>query len=411
MSHHVRPTLDKLVDLDLLAGELEGGWVKRNPHPTLPISIYTYTRQCQYDQRWNEVTIACRGLVVDNDTLEVVGFCFPKFFNYEQQGKYDFAPPLPVGQAFEIFAKMDGSLGIIFNYKGQWIAASKGSFISDQAQFAQRWLDSRDTSHLEPGFTYLTEIIYPENRIVVDYGSREDLVLLSVFDSDGAEHGLKYCCTDAWKAVGGSVVQSLGIYDHAQTIASMANGDVGYSGQKVRGYEQEGYVLRFHGGVRTKIKFAEYVHLHRLMTGVNANDIWRTLAVALNPEESAKRLAFALLCSEDEINSIRSSGGSDPIEAMLRCVPDEFDRWVRATCDSILDRIRDLRGEFLSAHCEAVAAVGKDDRRAYAKYALKFPVRIRSGMFLLLDDKNPAMLLWRDAKPETATPFREDEEG
>ena len=33
-----------------------------------------------------------------------------------------------------------------------------------------------------PGLTYLFEIIYPGNRIVVDYGATEDLILLAVID-------------------------------------------------------------------------------------------------------------------------------------------------------------------------------------------------------------------------------------
>ncbi|MET9842806.1 hypothetical protein ABZZ01_34320, partial [Streptomyces virginiae] len=73
------------------------------------------------------------------------------------------------------------------HYAGRWRVASKGSFISAQAVWAQRRLDGADTAALHPGTTYLAEILYPQNRIVVDYGDRRDLVLLAAFGLDGTE--------------------------------------------------------------------------------------------------------------------------------------------------------------------------------------------------------------------------------
>ena len=45
----------------------------------------------------------------------------------------------------------------------------------------------KDTSKLNTQYTYMTEIIYPENRIVTDYGNMEDSILLEVIPLDANE--------------------------------------------------------------------------------------------------------------------------------------------------------------------------------------------------------------------------------
>ena len=41
------------------------GKIEKNPHTTLPISIYNYTRETQFNQDWDEITLAMRGTVID----------------------------------------------------------------------------------------------------------------------------------------------------------------------------------------------------------------------------------------------------------------------------------------------------------------------------------------------------------
>jgi hypothetical protein len=171
-------TLADLFPPDDLAAAIEAGHVTRKSHPDLPLSIFTYTRDCQYGHIWTPVTMACRGLIADDVTGGIVAFPFPKIFVTAMHGVHDFAPPLPA-EPFEVFDKADGSLIIVFHYDGRWHAASKGSFISEQADWAQQWLDAADLSRLDPQLTYLAEAIYPANRIVCDYGPREDLALLA----------------------------------------------------------------------------------------------------------------------------------------------------------------------------------------------------------------------------------------
>ena len=74
---------------------------------------------------------------------------------------------------------MDGSLGILVPTPGGYEIATRGSFSSDQARHATKvWRERYAGTEVRPGVTYLFEIVYPGNRIVVDYGDLDDLVLL-----------------------------------------------------------------------------------------------------------------------------------------------------------------------------------------------------------------------------------------
>src|SRR5512142_383212 len=112
------------------AQEREDGYVKQTKHPELPLWICNYTPKAQYEERWNPVTMACRGLVFDFDG-DVVARPFEKFHNLDREN----LPPLDTW--VRAYDKIDGSLGIIFNYEGEWHVATRGSFTSDQARWAQ----------------------------------------------------------------------------------------------------------------------------------------------------------------------------------------------------------------------------------------------------------------------------------
>jgi RNA ligase len=140
--------------LNILNHYIEKGLVVKQDHPTLPLSIYNYSRTCQYDKLWDEVTLDCRGLVLDSEG-NVVAKPFPKFFNMEEL----FDSEIP-NESFEVYEKMDGSLGIAFYYKGDWIVATRGSFVSEQAVKAIEMLKKYPIEHLDKNNTYLFEIIY-----------------------------------------------------------------------------------------------------------------------------------------------------------------------------------------------------------------------------------------------------------
>ena len=158
------------------------GLVVKQTHPTLPLSIYNYSRTCQFGRYWDDVTLNCRALILDNEG-NVIAKLFQKFFNIEELGPHE----IP-NEPFEVFEKMDGSLGLFFHYQGEWYMATKGSFISEQSVRGMKIARKYNLDKIcVPGYTYIFEIIYPENMICVNYGESERLVLLSIMDSDGVE--------------------------------------------------------------------------------------------------------------------------------------------------------------------------------------------------------------------------------
>ncbi|MFE7836088.1 RNA ligase [Streptomyces sp. NPDC057474] len=395
-------TLHELLPPEELAAALEAGHVTRKAHPELPISILTYTRTCQYERVWNRVTTRCRGLVADDATGEIVALPLPKFFNVgEHESGQPYAPSLP-DEPFEVYDKVDGSLAVIFHYAGRWRVASKGSFVSVQATWAQRLLDGKDTSGLVPGVTYLAEILYPENRIVVDYGDRRDVVLLAAFAKDGTEVALAEAAI-GWRGIG-SVVTVRPAVPLAELLA-MTEGNRLPGGLAATGTDAEGFVLRFASGVRAKAKFAEYVRLHKVLTGVTERDIWRGHGIQRFAGLPAKQVAQALNCSAEDIDA---SGGR-PLDALLEQVPDEFDAWVRGVVAGIEKQVDDRERAIDEAFRSLAPLAG--DRGAFARAVRELPdPAVRPAMFLRLDGRPTELVTYRSTRPEASDPFKNDEE-
>ena len=148
------------------------GLLHKQTHPNFDLTIWNYSPRVQYERLWDNITLQCRGLVT-NSNGEIVARPFKKFFNYEEHKPED----IP-NENYEVYEKMDGSLGILFYYN-EWILATRGSFTSPQAIKGKELLEKYDYNRLDKNYTYLFEIIYPENRIVCDYDF-EDLVLLGI---------------------------------------------------------------------------------------------------------------------------------------------------------------------------------------------------------------------------------------
>ncbi|MFJ8013311.1 RNA ligase [Streptomyces sp. NPDC096339] len=395
-------TLHDLLPAQALDHAIEASHVTRKTHPELPLSIYTYTRTAQYEHVWNQVTTRCRGLVADDTTGAIIALPLPKFFNVgEHESGRPYAPALP-DEPFEVYDKVDGSLGVVFHYAGRWHVASKGSFISAQATWAQRRLDGKDTSALRPGVTYLAEILYPGNRIVVDYGDRRDLVLLAAFGTDGVEVPLAEAAAH-WEGIG-SIVTVWPAMPLDELMALTASNTLP-GGAAATGIDAEGFVLRFASGVRAKAKLSEYVRLHRVLTKVTERDIWRAHGIQRFAGLPVKQLAQGLNCTVAEIEA----AGGKPLDALLDQVPDEFDTWVR----EMIARFEDEAGRRERAVEEAYAGLAHlaADRGAFARAVKELPDRaIRAAMFLRLDGKPTDLVVWRHVRPEASDPFTNDEE-
>lgn len=333
-----------LPDLDDIRAHVADKLISAERHPTLPLTIYNYTPKCQFSRQWNETTRACRGLVLADDGT-VVARPFPKFFNL---GEHDAELP---DEPHVVYEKMDGSLFIVASYQGERVTATRGSFVSPQADRGRDMLANHPNLRVPDGWTICFEIIYPENRIVVDYGDRTELVHLATIEN----------------ATGRTVP------DRFSSFAAAARCDVDFRNPPERA-NAEGYVVHFTGpsDLRIKVKHAEYVRLHRLLTGVNSRTIWQCLA---------------------------DGTGLDDV---LAAVPDEFYGWVSRVAADL-----HIGFEKIQLHCEQlVRTVPTNDRKAAAAIITQSPYS--DVAFAMLDAKDWRSAIWRRLKPDAARPFRVD---
>ena len=336
--------------LEKLNKYYEDGLLYKQVHPYLPLTIWNYSEKCQYENLWDETLLMCRGLVTDH-TGDIVATPFQKFFNIEE-GKFE-----PT-EKFEVYEKMDGSLGIVFWYEGQWVVATRGSFGSDQAIKAKELLKKYNTDIMFRHLTFCFEIIYPENRIVLDYGDDEKLVLLGTFNKDGKETD-----SEIWSQWGFDVVKKYdGIKDFKELKQMVKN-------------DQEGFVVKFSNGDRIKVKGVEYLRLHKIMTNVTTTGVWEYL-----------------------------KNGEDVME-LLKDVPDEFYK-------KIQNYTKDLRYAYFQISEDAgkkfdYMMYGKyndkepiEDRKEFAEWVSSQPKYMSGILFRMFDKKDYSEIIWNLIRPE-----------
>jgi RNA ligase len=227
--------------------------------------IYNYTTKCQMENEWNAATMQCRGLIVDEKSKTIKWRGFPKFFNHDQR-PHETAAAIKSGQPFQVFDKADGSLGILYrsSVANQLCIATRGSFTSPQSQAATKMLHelyADDLPKLDTSTcSYLFEIIYPENRVVVDYGDARKLVLLAVLDT----------------ATGKRLTMPTNLTKIPLVIERTAEFKTFDDVLQKQEPNKEGFVVIFADGLMVKVKFNEYKTLHQLMSGINTISIWKT---------------------------------------------------------------------------------------------------------------------------------------
>lgn len=333
----------------LIADMVGQGYIKEVQHPSLPLTLYNYTPKAQYEKVWNDATLACRGLVFDaNDRVAMRPF--RKFFNDTEMDV------VPWDMPHEVTAKMDGSLLIVADYESEMVCATRGSFTSPQAAEGAAILE-RKYPWFRPtkGITYCFEVIYPENRIVVDYGKTRTVVLLAMFETftgneiplDLAPQGLNIVERMPWTAYEGEL-------------------------RKIIKDNEEGYVVRFADGTRIKVKGERYCELHRIITGCSSRTIWEYL-----------------------------KDGKD-IEELLERTPDEFNKFVRG------ERWR-LEDSFESMYRLVGIAVDSlqkcASRKAQAEALRESEPWLRASVFNALDGKDYDHIIWKALYPPHRQPF------
>ena len=312
--------------------------------------LFNYTAKAQYTGRWNAFERMSRGLIVNSVTGEIVARPFDKFFNWGERGLTTESAIVSISE------KMDGSLGILWHDGNKYRIATRGSFNSEQAQWATRWLNTHYTygqlSRWNPDYTYLFEIIYPENRIIIDYGDEQGLVLLAVRHKENG-HYLNLASL--------TLFADMFNLRTPQNYVKLSPDDLMKLCAELPASE-EGYVATFADGSIFKFKGTEYCALHKLIAGISFKN---TLEAVAN--------------------------GS--VDTFREIVPDEFlgefNGWVaeiEAGASAIVDEVETL-----------YVYAPKDDRKAYAAFVNHTAPHVASYAFLRLDGKALLPAIYKQA--------------
>lgn len=327
------------------------------------LRILNYSDAAMYTPgAWDNPAVrTCRGIIVD-DEWTVHARPWAKFFNHGQAeaGVLDLTAPVQVTD------KLDGSLGIIhWALDGTQRVATRGSFESDQAIHATEVLNDR-----YPGLTSLdlitplVEIVYPGNRIVVDYGDLDDLILLGGVDIAG---GTYYGPEVVAAAIGwtGRLTDVFFYFTLREALAAAPRPGM------------EGFAVRYLDEPRiVKIKQDEYVRLHKIVTGLSERSVWEHL------------------CS------------GKPLDDLLAGLPDELHDWacdawrhLSTSADVVERNARHAHDDILDA-----LPVGWE-RRDYA-FLAKERAPLTPYLFNILDGRDPRPAILRTLKPAGDTRAR-----
>lgn len=379
-------TLFDLVDQAELDGLIADRRIGKQVHPKLPLTIYNYTARAQYVGQWTKSERVCRGLIVEDGTNKVIARGPEKFFNYGQTG----APEISMDDEVIVTRKEDGSLGIGWKYGDHYGVSTRGSFMSDQAIHATAMLDEQLRADIstydERNQTKIFEIVYPLNRIVLDYGDRDELIALGNVDNET-----------------GVIIER-----YSPTIVRLRTTLAGALAMEIP-HDEEGYVLDVvQGGDTTahvKLKGSEYKLLHGLLTNTSARRIWVELAARgchfwiKSDDEWASKL------KNDPEDFKRVKVEEDIVDTFLTNVPDEFYDWVTRQIDSINDKVSDLviQSILLGSQISMM-----DDKRARFEAVKSHPMCKEILQYVESRDESVLILkAWALAKPTGSdTPFK-----
>lgn len=337
------------------------GLISLRPHKLdADLLIANYTPMMAFGKQWDEVTLNSRGLIFNQRTSEIVARPFRKFFNYGQSE----AQHITLDGKIEVANKEDGSMGILYMAPdGRYSVSTRGSMHSEQAEHATGVFRALYESKWAPDedYSFIYEIIYPEGRIVLDYGEIDDLILLgAVHKSTGASVDRKTLDSFGWL---GATAEMFPFESMADVFAAPQRSD------------REGFVIHLvENDERLKVKFDEYLQIHRILFNLSKRAVWDALSKGLN------------------------------IDEWLSELPDEFTGEAKTWRDELVadfNKVKSSAEELYTALCKKFDS---DDKKSMAIYMneQKIPVNVRSVVFLLTnatkDEPRIVETIWRSLR-------------
>lgn len=354
-----RMYVSDILDVELLEHHVRNGYVTARNHPHLPLTVFNYTPKAAYEPLWDAVTLRCRGLIADNTGL-VVGNCMNKFFNYGEPN----AANIDISGPVQVTDKLDGSMGNVLVYQGDLVVATRGSFESDQAKWARDFILNDEALYdafkviCSENVTAVVEIIYPENRIVVDYGDMKAVVLIGAIGNYELTRGKQlWIPADIIYSWPGPVVERFNASSFQEALRMPPR------------INREGIVVYFEEtGQRLKIKQKDYIEAHKFISNLTPRRIWNDL-------RNGKTVEDLLFIAPDEFHDLVR-------EISTRLITDK---------DLLLDKIE---REFIVLNASNYAS-----RKEFAEIVKDHP--LKNFLFTRLDERYDQLLdsVWKAIEP------------
>jgi len=205
-----------------------------------------------------------------------------------------------------------------------------------------------------------------KNRIVVDYGDYEGLVMIACINNEtGIEEDIH-----------------IPLYEENFDVVKKYDGITDFKTLKsLEEPNKEGFVCHFKpSGFRMKIKFSEYCRLHSIVTNISSRDIWRALKDGL------------------------------PMDSILENVPDEFDKWVKNQISSFEEMYHITESVILMKYFTEICPTPEMTRKDVALKILSKEKNLRGIFFNIYDEKDYSQAIWRKLYPEYTKPFNNNDD-
>lgn len=259
-----------IVDINKISEYEEKGLLKINTYsynkklndfyndPNGIYAVINYTPTVQFNKLWDEVTLTCRGLVVNLETKEIISRPFLKFFNYfESEVKLDLNSPAVVSK------KYDGSMVAISKWNDIIFISSRSTLKNYVTDLVRKILKDKAIT-LEEGTTHLFELISPEDLHIEKYNFEDIVYLGSVINSNGEE--------DFFREIWPRRAEKILVTNLKKFLNKIET-------TEFKGSIEEGYVVEQFTDkkVKAKIKYKQYLELHRVMNNLSTKRLFKLL--------------------------------------------------------------------------------------------------------------------------------------
>ncbi len=203
--------------------------------------------------------------------------------------------------------------------------------------------------------TPIFEIIYPQLNNILNYGDREELVLLTVYDRESWTE---------WDTADVDELATACGFPRPETYSFERDqlGDIPFPEDNF-----EGYVVRFDNGFRVKLKDPRYVKAHKLLSGSTTRRVIEVLRDPVTDLETfAEGLAPAFRASLDDAVAL------------------------------VRQRYSQIEGAARAQHARLLEAVTTGVRKDQALWTTEnVPADLRGLVFGLLDGRDISPGLWK----------------